>query len=84
MPPLNFPIELIRDYYTNDFGSDLRQYFKIKPMVNHRKIAFIAHLDWHFNPQRKCDGTPACRVSLSDFQNFRLGNPNIPDVKNET
>lgn len=53
-------------------------------MVDHRDIAFIAYLDWHFNPQRKCDGAPACRVSLSDFRNFRFGNSDIPDVKNET
>lgn len=84
MRTLHFPVELIRDYYTNDFGIDLRQYFEIKPMVGHREIAFIGHLDWHFNPHRKCDGAPACRVSLSDFRSFRFGAPDIPDVKNET
>lgn len=84
MRTLHFPLELVRDYYINDFGIDLRQYFEVKPMVNHREIAFIAHLDWHLNPQRKCDGAPACRVSLSDLRNFRFGGPDIPDVKNET
>lgn len=84
MRTLHFPIELIQDYYNNDFGIDLRHYFEVKPMVGHRDIAFIGHLDWHFNPQRKCDGAPACRVSLSDFRNFRFSEPDIPDVDNET
>lgn len=56
----------------------------MRPMVGHRDIAFITHLDWHFNPKRKCDGAPACRVSLMDFKNFSFGIPDIPDVKNET
>lgn len=84
MRALHFPLELIRDYYNNDFGIDLRQYFEVKPMVGHRDIAFIAHLDWHFNPKRKCDGAPACRVSLNDFQSLRYHTPDIPYVKNET
>lgn len=53
-------------------------------MAGHRDIAFIGHLDWHFNPKRKCDGAPACRVSLSDFRNFRFGGSELPDVKCET
>lgn len=85
MLALHFPSKLIRDYYTNDFGIDLRQYFEVKPMVGHRDIAFIGHLDWHFNPQRKCNGAPACRVSLNDFRNLRFGGvPDFDDVKNET
>lgn len=85
MRTLHFPAELMRDYYNNDFGIDLRRYFEVKPMVGHRDIAFIGHLDWHFNPQRKCDGAPACRVSLSDFRSFRFGGvPDFADVKNET
>lgn len=84
MRTLIFPLELIRDYYTNDFGIDLRHYFEVKPMVGHHGIAFIGHLDWHFNPKRKCNGAPACRVSLSDYQNFRFGGLDFPDVKNET
>ena len=83
MRTLLFPLELIRDYYTNDFGIDLRQYFEVRPMVGHRDIAFIAHLDWHFDPQRKCNGAPACTASLMDFRNFRFGILDIPYVKNE-
>lgn len=84
MRTLHFPPELIWEYYSNDFGIDLRHFFKVKPMVGHRDIAFIAHLDWHFNPKRKCDGAPARRYSLCDFRNFRFGDPDITDVKNET
>ena len=83
MRTLLFPLELIRDYYTNDFGIDLRQYFEVRPMVGHRDIAFIAHLDWHFDPQRKCNGALACTASLMDFRNFRFGILDIPYVKNE-
>ena len=84
MCTLCFPAELIRDYSTNDFGIDLRHYFEVKPMVGHWDIAFIGHLYWHFNPQRKFDGAPACRVSLIDFQSIPFGGPDIPEVKNET
>lgn len=82
MRTLQFPAELIREYYTNDFGIDLRQYFKMVPMVNHRDIAFIAHPDWHFNPQRKCKGSPANRYSLSDYENLRF--VDFPYVEKET
>lgn len=84
MRTLHFPPELIGEYYANDFGIDFRHYFEVKPMVGHRGITFIGHLDCLFNPQRKCDGAPACRVSLSDFRNFRFDVPDLPNVKNET
>ncbi len=82
MRTLIFPKELIEGYYGKDFGTDLRQYFEIKPMVGHREIAFLAHLDRHFNPKRKCSGLPARRYSLKEF--WAMPIEEIPYVRNET
>ncbi len=82
MRTLQFPIELIQYYYTTDFGIDLRRYFDIKRMVNHRDIAFIGKLDGVHNQERKCSRSPACRYSLADYRSLRW--QDILDVKNET
>lgn len=85
MRTLLFPLDLIRDYYTAGFGADLRRYFNVKPSVGHRDIAFIAHLDWHFNPDRKCSGSPARRYSLIDYRNMMFsGGRDFPEVEKET
>lgn len=82
MRTLHFPTDLIREYYSNDFGIDLRRYFEVKPLSLHKNIAFIGHLDWHFNPQRKCDGSPARRYSLRDYMEMRW--QDIHEVTNQT
>lgn len=82
MRTLQFPIELIQSYYANDFGIDLRRYFDIKPMVNHRDIAFIGNLDGLHNQERKCSGSPACRYSLADYRSSR--GQDFRDVENGT
>lgn len=82
MRTLNFTQKLIQEYYHKDFGIDFRCYFDVKPMVNHREIAYIGHLDWHFNPNRKCSGSPACRYSLLDYQDMPWQDFQV--VKNQT
>lgn len=56
MRTLQFSKNLIRHYYTFDFGVDLMNYFDIKPMGNHQNIPFIGHMVEHFNPKRRFDG----------------------------
>lgn len=82
MRTLHFPAELIQGYYTNDFGIDLRRYFDIKPMMNHRDITFIRNLNGLHNQERKCSGSPACRYSLADYRSMRW--LDFQDVENET
>lgn len=41
------------------------------PTYDHGTIYFIGHLDWRFNPDRICDGSPAYRSSQVGIINLR-------------
>ena len=84
---LQFQKDLIRHYYTFDFGVDLMNYFDIQPMVNHRTIPFIGHLTERLNPNRKFDGSPARRgySLLTHLDHMRSGTVPVYHIdRNET